>query len=137
MKGLPDKQLVQDRAYISGMSETGCLSLRLVSLCSKPGCAGAAAAVLSYDYASSRAVLEDPAGMVDPHLYVLCARCADKLVPPRGWELVDRRNKPPLFLPRDPATTTVEIVDVIGEDHHAQAEPEPRSSRQLFFGHSA
>ena len=119
------------------MSEATCLSLRHVSLCSKPGCGGAAAAVLSYDYASSKAMLDDPAGVgVDPHLYVLCARCADRLVPPRGWDLVDRRDKPPLFLPRDPSTTTVEVVEVIGEDRSAD-EGAARSSRQLFFGHSA
>lgn len=108
-----------------------------MSRCSKPGCSGNAAAVLSYDYASSRAMLEDPSGHgVDPHLYVLCAGCADKLVPPRGWTLEDRRETPPLFLPRDPAAMTVEVVEVIGRDVEMPAESTSRS-RQLFFGHSA
>jgi hypothetical protein len=109
-----------------------------VSLCSKPGCQGAAAAVLSYDYSSRLAVLDDPRDqMVDPHLYVLCASCADRLSPPRGWDLTDRRAEPPLFLPRDPAVTTVQIHDALGDDPApTRAEPR-RHSRQLFFGHSA
>lgn len=108
-----------------------------MSLCSKPGCRGAAAAVLSYDYASKTAALVDPGDAVaDPHLYVLCSACADKLTPPRGWLLQDEREKPPLFLPRDPATVPVEVHDVVGEDVVAHPE-EPVRSRQLFFGHSA
>lgn len=82
-------------------------------------------------------MLDDPPeGVVDPHLYVLCAGCADKLVPPLGWILEDRRQAPPLFLPRDPAMTTVDVVEVIGEDFGEPVNAEPRS-RQLFFGHSA
>lgn len=107
-----------------------------MSLCSKPGCQGAAAAVLSYDYSSRSAVLDDPqTGMVDPHIYVLCARCADKLSPPRGWDLDDRREKPPLFLARGAATTTVAVHEVVGEDIVPQAEPD--RGKQLFFGSSA
>lgn len=82
-------------------------------------------------------MLDDPNdGSVDPHLYVLCAMCADKLIPPRGWTLEDRRQAPPLFLPRDPAMTTVDVVEVIGEDIGVPTRPEQRA-RQLFFGHSA
>ena len=68
-------------------------------LCSKPGCAGAAVVVLGYNYAEKRALLEDAAGReVAPHLYALCAACADRLSPPRGWILEDHRYEPPLFL---------------------------------------
>ncbi len=106
-----------------------------MSLCSKPGCGGAAAAVLSYDYASSLAVLEDPPdGMADPHIYVLCASCADKLVMPRGWTLDDQREAPPLFLPRDPNATTYEVVEVVGA---GIGEDQAAESQQIFFGHSA
>ena len=70
-----------------------------MTLCSKPSCARPGAAVLAYDYAASTAVLEDPvAGRPNPHLYVLCALCAEKLKPPRGWTLVDRRTDPRLFV---------------------------------------
>lgn len=81
--------------------------------------------------------LDDPGeSVIDPHVYVLCAGCADKLMPPRGWTLQDRRQKPPLFLERDPRTVTVDVVDVIG-DEASVPEPAPQHSRQLFFGHSA
>jgi Protein of unknown function (DUF3499) len=56
--------------------------------------------VLAYDYAIRRAVLEDPPdGDMSPHVYPLCTGCADRLRPPRGWELVDLRSRPPMFLP--------------------------------------
>jgi hypothetical protein len=107
-------------------------------LCSKPGCQRAAAAVLSYDYASRTATLVDPIpGRIDPHLYVLCAGCADKLTPPRGWELMDDREEPPLFLPRDPAAATLEVHEIAGEGSVPEPVPAPDRSRQLFFGHSA
>ena len=54
---------------------------------------------MDFDYAERRAVLEDPvAGQLSPHSYLLCTLCAEKLTPPRGWELEDHRDKPQLFL---------------------------------------
>lgn len=63
-----------------------------MNLCSKPGCTRSGGAVLSYDYAARLALLEDPpaTGEVAPHLYVLCATCAERLRPPQGWLLDDR-----------------------------------------------
>lgn len=70
-----------------------------MNLCSKPGCTRAGAALLGYDYAARRAVLGDPpaTGEISPHVYVLCAACAEKLRPPQGWLLDDLRAAPPLF----------------------------------------
>lgn len=57
--------------------------------------------MLSYDYASRRAMLSDPPlGEVSKHDYVLCSPCADRLVAPRGWALHDDRLVPPLFIER-------------------------------------
>ncbi len=70
-----------------------------MSLCSKPGCARPGAALLGYDYAARRAMLQDPAaGEVSPHLYVLCAPCASRLKLPNGWTLEDFRAEPTLFV---------------------------------------
>ena len=102
-----------------------------MNLCSKPGCAHPGAAVLAYDYADRRAVLDDPSDReVSPHLYVLCAPCAEKLTPPRGWILDDHRAAPPLFLDR---------VQEREEPSAAEALPgaEPERRQQLFFGYSA
>jgi hypothetical protein len=89
--------------------------------------------VLSYDYAAGTALLDDPPdGAISPHLYVLCARCAERLRPPRGWVLEDRRSKPRLFVERDP---------VLVSAHHSgsdELESEDDSARtQLFFGYGA
>jgi hypothetical protein len=104
-----------------------------VKACSKPGCAGPGAAVLAYDYAASTALLDDPPeGVLSPHLYVLCARCAERLRPPRGWVLEDRRTKPRLFVERDPV--------LVAAYHAGSDEPEPADEQgrtQLFFGYSA
>lgn len=68
--------------------------------CSKPGCSGNGAAVLTYDYADRRATIADPPrDHVSPHLYVLCVMCADRLTAPLGWLLEDLRSESPLFLP--------------------------------------
>jgi hypothetical protein len=73
-----------------------------MKLCSKPSCVKAGAVVLAYDYAARRVDLFDPVdGEISPHLYALCSDCADRLRPPRGWELVDRRVAPPLFAAGD------------------------------------
>lgn len=103
-----------------------------MSPCSKPGCANPGAAVLAYDYAERRAVLDDPPdGEVSPHLYVLCTRCAERLTPPRGWTLDDARAEPPLFLERLQERAEPAAVEVL-------APPEETSRRQqLFFGYSA
>jgi hypothetical protein len=54
--------------------------------------------LLAYDYSTRVALLEDPgADDISPHLYPLCTGCAEGLRLPIGWELVDRRSKPPLF----------------------------------------
>ena len=88
--------------------------------------------MLGYDYASARAVLSDPQERdVSPHLYVLCSPCAEKLRPPRGWILDDRRSTPPLFL---------QSSERPPERIHLEPAPEPEvaeAGRQLFFGQSA
>lgn len=103
-----------------------------MNLCSKPSCTRPGAVVLAYDYAARKAVLDDPGtGQLSPHVYILCARCAEKLNPPKGWELEDHRSEPPLFVERErPHVVTIATGD---------REPEPAASsrRQLFFGYSA
>ncbi|MEA2434661.1 MAG: hypothetical protein QOG54_2118 [Actinomycetota bacterium] len=87
--------------------------------------------MLSYDYSARKAILGDPvAGHLDPHLYVLCSRCAERLVPPRGWTLEDRRSEPPLFI------ETGERVTVGASAPEVEDEPE-QARRQLFFGYSS
>jgi hypothetical protein len=103
-----------------------------VNRCSKPRCARPGGAVLAFDYASRRASLQDPvSGELSPHLYSICIACAERLTPPRGWTLEDRRSEMVLFLdeplPGRAAPATVGARSSVADDR----------STQLFFGSSA
>ena len=43
---------------------------------------------LTYVYRDSTAVLGPLAAFVEPHCYDLCARHADRMTAPRGWDVV-------------------------------------------------
>lgn len=104
-----------------------------MNLCTKPSCARPGAVVLSYDYAAKRAILDDPTeGQLSPHVYVLCADCAERLRPPNGWELHDLRSEPPLFLDRTDAV----LAATAGPADTAADGADVASRRQLFFGYS-
>lgn len=107
-----------------------------MNLCTKPSCARPGAVVLAYDYAARKAVLEDaPQGQLSPHVYVLCIKCAERLRPPRGWELEDKREEPALFLEKMPRLAGLAAQPV--EETPVEEPAGPASRRQLFFGYSA
>lgn len=60
--------------------------------CSRPGCGGAAAAGLTYQYASRIAWLDSLDAEDDPNVMDLCSTHADSLKVPVGWALEDRRT---------------------------------------------
>lgn len=59
--------------------------------CSRPGCAQPATATFAYDYQACTVWLDDLAEQAHPATYDLCASHARRFVPPRGWQLVERR----------------------------------------------
>lgn len=59
--------------------------------CARPGCSLPATATLSYDYASRTVWLEAVHTEAHPANHDLCTRHADRLSPPNGWRLEDRR----------------------------------------------
>ena len=61
--------------------------------CSRPGCAEPAAATLTYVYARQSAFLDELSLERDPHGYDLCARHADRVRVPNGWQLANRRSE--------------------------------------------
>jgi hypothetical protein len=67
----------------------------LTRQCSRPACKQAAVYTLTYVYRDSTAVLGPLAAFVEPHCYDLCARHADRMTAPRGWDI--------LRLPQAPA----------------------------------
>ena len=56
--------------------------------CSRPACKQVAVYTLTYVYRDSTAVLGPLATVVEPHCYDLCARHADRMTAPRGWDVV-------------------------------------------------
>jgi hypothetical protein len=61
--------------------------------CSRQGCAHIATVTLSYQYARSLVWLDDLSAERDPHTYDLCEMHAERLKPPSGWHLEDRRHR--------------------------------------------
>ena len=60
------------------------------STCARPGCQGTTVAWLTYDYAGSRAWLDDtPSEEGDQ--WGLCQSHAGRLTAPQGWTQIDRR----------------------------------------------
>lgn len=51
-----------------------------------------ASATLSYQYSRSLVWLDELSAERDPHSYDLCDQHADRLRPPSGWHLEDRRH---------------------------------------------
>ena len=62
-------------------------------------CGSPAAALMSFDYGNSSVWLDDLVEPLERHGYRLCADHADRLTPPQGWTLTDRRTVTRLFAP--------------------------------------
>ena len=56
--------------------------------CSRMGCKHSAVATLTYVYSDSTAVVGPLATYAEPHTYDLCGEHAERLTPPRGWDIV-------------------------------------------------
>lgn len=120
--------------WVSESRKTGkrSRSLTMMTHCSKPGCAQIASVVLAYDYAQQMVVLDDATGGdISPHHYPMCLRCTEKLKPPRGWTIDDRRVAVPLF-----ASERSDHRVPVGAESSAIDEAEDDAGRQLFFGSS-
>jgi Protein of unknown function (DUF3499) len=59
--------------------------------CCRPACAEPAVATVTYHYGEQAAWLDPLSPERDPHAYDMCARHAERLRPPLGWALDDRR----------------------------------------------
>ncbi len=68
-------------------------------------CGAPAASVLSYNYDDRAMWLDDlKVATVPGHQWSLCSDHADRMTPPVGWTLADRRRPPrPLFAPLEVA----------------------------------
>ncbi|WP_417367158.1 DUF3499 domain-containing protein [Glutamicibacter arilaitensis] len=95
-------------------------------LCSRPACRETARATLTYVYADSTAVLGPLATYPEPHCYDLCARHANRLTVPSGWNLI-RGAIPEVLEPEDELNALVNAVrdrePKVREPRHASESP--------------
>ena len=56
--------------------------------CSKVTCNHTAVATLTYVYADSMAVLGPLSQKAEPHSYDLCAKHAERMSVPQGWQVI-------------------------------------------------
>ncbi|MBS6365495.1 MAG: DUF3499 domain-containing protein [Actinomycetaceae bacterium] len=93
--------------------------MMLARHCSKPGCAGAPVATLTYDYADSTAVLGPLSTASEPHAYDLCERHANNLTAPQGWQIVRLQSS---FDPAPPsADDLMALVDAVRDAAHTDS----------------
>lgn len=66
--------------------------------CARPDCHDTATTTLAYDYGTSTVWIAHLSDESHPMTHDLCARHADRLSVPVGWQLRDRRDVVPLPL---------------------------------------
>ncbi|MFQ5523155.1 MAG: DUF3499 family protein [Acidimicrobiia bacterium] len=62
-------------------------------------CESPAATLMTFSYEEGAVWLEDLGEKMEPYGYPLCADHADRMTPPHGWTLTDRRTVTRLFAP--------------------------------------
>lgn len=62
-------------------------------------CGAPAGAVMSFNYTEAAVWMDDLVDPVDRYGYLLCSDHADRMTPPHGWTLTDRRTVTRLFAP--------------------------------------
>ncbi len=62
-------------------------------------CGSPAAALMTFSYPDSSVWMDDLVNGVERHGYAMCADHADRMIPPLGWTLTDRRTVTRLFAP--------------------------------------
>lgn len=96
--------------------------------CSRTACARQAVATLTYVYSDSTAVVGPLATYAEPHTYDLCTGHAERLTPPRGWDIVR------LTLDGDAPVPSASMALCLGDDLAALADavrevPQPTTRR--------
>jgi hypothetical protein len=89
--------------------------------CSRPACRQIAVYTLTYVYRDSTAVLGPLAAYVEPHCYDLCARHAERLTAPRGWDVV----RLPAASPEDEAEAADDLEALANAVREATAPRRP------------
>ena len=96
--------------------------------CSRTACKRSPVYTLTYMYKESTAVLGPLSAYVDPHSWDLCEMHADRLVVPRGWDVVRLPVAPPV----DPAAVADDLEALANAVMETQPKP---SAGQEPVGH--
>jgi uncharacterized protein DUF3499 len=96
--------------------EVGWVSSRC---CSRTACKHPPVYTLTYVYRDSTAVLGPLAAYTEPHCYDLCEKHADRLVAPRGWDVVR--------LPVEPAEERADDLEALANAVMETQRREPAS----------
>jgi hypothetical protein len=97
--------------------------------CSRTACRQPPVYTLTYVYRDSTAVLGPLAAYVEPHCYDLCAKHAERLTVPRGWDVVR--------LPGDPVQQSVDDLEALANavrEVSQQQRPRPPGSEPVGQG---
>lgn len=62
-------------------------------------CGSPASSQMTFAYEEGSVWLDDLVDVVSPYGYSLCADHSDRMTPPQGWTLTDRRTVTRLFAP--------------------------------------
>lgn len=62
-------------------------------------CGAPAAAVMTFNYVEGAVWMDDVTDEIEDYGYLLCADHSDRMTPPYGWTLMDRRTVTRLFAP--------------------------------------
>jgi hypothetical protein len=62
-------------------------------------CGAPAAAVMTFNYSDGAVWMDDLNEPIDKYGYLMCADHSDRMTPPHGWTLTDRRTVTRLFAP--------------------------------------
>lgn len=81
------------------MNEQGATPSVAAMVLSCARCGSPAAAAMTFSYRDSAVWMDDLANGLEPHGYAMCADHADRMIPPQGWTLTDRRTVTRLFAP--------------------------------------
>jgi len=62
-------------------------------------CGAPAAAIMTFNYPDGAVWMDDIDDSIEAYGYLFCANHADRMTPPQGWTLTDRRTVTRLFAP--------------------------------------
>lgn len=100
--------------------------MTLIRQCSRSGCRQTAVATITFGYAEQAVVVGPLATYAEPHTYDMCRDHAERLSPPRGWQLT--RLAVEFEDPTPDADDLLALADAVREAGRARPATRPRAA---------